>query len=167
MSEDDGFERFSVYGFSIDYPKKCRVEFNPKSRHGSGDVVFHFPDRIKAYLSWGSLDKAIANFQTVEKHADNSINVMKKARNVRNFENVARDTLTVNRHNGVYSLVKLQEVSLGFYGRSRTVGREACAVHVHCPESSRYFVVYVIFFSEGGAEYEKTLLTMASSLKCH
>ena len=38
MMEKD-FERFSVYGFSIDYPKDARIEFNPKARRGEGYIV--------------------------------------------------------------------------------------------------------------------------------
>ena len=56
------FETFSVYSFSIDYPPVCRVEFNPKSRREAGDIVFHFPDKEKLFLSWGNLEKAQKKF---------------------------------------------------------------------------------------------------------
>jgi hypothetical protein len=54
--EKRNFEKFSVYNFSLDYPPVCRIEFNPKSRHESGDVVFHFPDKEKVFVTWGSLE---------------------------------------------------------------------------------------------------------------
>ena len=52
-------EPFSAYGFSIQYPMVCRVEFNPKSLRGKGDVVFHFPDREKLFVTWGNLAAAL------------------------------------------------------------------------------------------------------------
>lgn len=167
MPEGDGFERFSVYGFSIDYPKKCRIEFNPKNRRESGDVVFHFPDRVKAYVSWGELDRSNVNFQTVDKHAEHNLENIRKARNIKNFENLGKDTVKVNTHKALYNLVRLEEISLGFFGRSRAISRKTCSVHLHCSASSRYFVVYVLFPGESAEAYGKTVLTMASSLKCH
>ena len=61
----EGFETFSVYNFSVDYPAVCRIEFNPKSRREAGDIVFHFPDREKVFLTWGKLEDAQKKFPTV------------------------------------------------------------------------------------------------------
>lgn len=165
MEED--FERFSIYGFSIDYPKDCRLEFNPKSRRGAGDVVFHFPDKVKIFLSWGDLEKAAKSFHTVEEHADHSLNAVKKAGNVKKFERVSRDTLSLHSHKGVYSRVRLEEMTVGFFSGRKSVPRDAYSVHVHCQDSSRFFVIYALV--SGGTEdgYEKTLMTMANSLNCH
>ncbi len=161
------FERFSIYGFSIDYPKECRVEFNPKSRREAGDVVFHFPDRVKTFLSWGELEKATKNFQTVEGHAEHSLDAVKKSRNVKNFERVTHDSMTVNSHAGAFNRVKLEEVTVGFLPRKRAAPQEAYSVHVHCPESGRYFVVYTMIPSDSEGQYGTALTKMAKSLKCH
>lgn len=165
MTKD--FERFSVYGFSIDYPNVCRVEFNPKSRREAGDIVFHFPDKVKTFLSWGELEKATKNFQTVEKHAEHSLETMKKSGNVKNFVRVSHDSITVHSHKGAFNRVRLEEVTVGFFTGKRTAPRETYSVHVHCPGSSRYFVVYTMIPSNMEMEYEKSLMTMANSLKCH
>jgi hypothetical protein len=161
------FERFSVYGFSIDYPRVCRVEFNPKSRREAGDVVFHFPDRVKTFLSWGELEKATKNFQTVEKHAEHSLDTVKKSGNVKNFVRVSHDSITVNSHTGAFNRVKLDEVAVGFFTGKRAAPRETYSVHVHCPESGRYFVVYTMIPSNSEGEYGAALTKMANSLKCH
>jgi len=164
---EQNFERFSVYGFSIDYPKDTRLEFNPKSRRGEGDVVFHFRDKMKIFLSWGNLEKAAKTFGTVEKHADHGLNRVKKARNVKNFELVSHDSLRINSHDGLYNRAKFEEVAVGFLIGNRKNPREAHSVHVHCAESSRYFVVYALFPIGGTTDYERTFVKMAKALKCH
>ncbi len=161
------FERFSIYGFSIDYPKDCRLEFNPKSRRDAGDVVFHFPDKMKMFLSWGDLEKATKSFQTVEEHAEHSLDSVKKSGNVKNLERVSRDSLSIHSHKGAYNRVRLEEITVGFFTGKKKVPRDAYSVHVHCPDSSRYFVIYTLIPAGTVEEYEKTLMTMANSLNCH
>lgn len=161
------FERFSIYGFSIDYPKDSRVEFNPKSRRNGGDIVFHFPDKMKIFLSWGELEKVQKNFQTVEQHAEHSLNTIKKSGNVKRFERVSQDSRRIHSHSGAYNRVKLEEMTVGFLTGKKGMPREAYSVHLHCPESSRYFVIYTLIPGGGGVQYEGTLLTMADSLTCH
>ena len=165
MNEE--FENFSIYGFSINYPKECRVEFNPKSRRESGDVVFHFPERNKIFLSWGDLEKATKRFQTIEAHAENSLETVKKTGNVRNFEKVSSDTVNVRSHKAAYNHVRLEEMTAGFFTGGRAVPRDACSVHVHCPDSSRYFVIYALFPHESVEKQEKAFMAVTKSLKCH
>jgi len=89
---------FSVYNFSIGYPRECRVEFNPKSRREAGDIIFHFPDREKVLLSWGDLEKAKKKFETAEKQAEHSLQVIKNSRNVKKAERLWTDILSLNKH---------------------------------------------------------------------
>ena len=162
----DGFERFSVYGFSIDYVRGSRVEFNPKSREVEGDVAFHFPEKVKVFLSWGDLEKA-AGFQTVGNHVDHSLSKVKSAANVRNFEEISRSKIQIRSHEAVYTRARFDEIIVGLLsGRSRKP-REGHSVHLHCPKSERYFVVYGILPKEGTYSYEETFQKMAKSLKCH
>ncbi len=160
------FEHFSIYGFSIEYPKDSRVEFNPKSRRVEGDIVFHFPDRVKIFLSWGDLEKA-SKFPTVQEHADHSLQRIKKAGNVKNFERISHDSITINSHDGAYNRAKFEEVSVGFLSGRRRNPREANSVHVHCPESSRYFVIYALLPAGGTYDYDRTFTKMANTLQCH
>jgi hypothetical protein len=167
LSIDEGFEKFSVYGFSIVYPKECRVEFNYKSMRTAGDVIFHFPNELKVFLSWGELDRATKSYETVEKQAEHSVDVLRKTRSVKNLERLAQDSLDVNRHRGVFTRVTLVEVSPNLLITSRSSRREAVSVHVHCPESARYFVIYSMLPENNAAYYAKTLTSMAVSLMCH
>ena len=160
------FERFSIYGFSIMCPNDCRLELTTKTRRESGTVTFHFPDKVRIFLSWGELRKALKKFQTVEEHAEHSLSVVKKGGNVKNFERVSQDSLSICSHRGVYNHVELEEVSASLFAGSRRTPRLAYSVHVHCPSSSRYFVIYTLLPGTE-AEYEKIVMAMANSLICH
>ncbi len=164
---NEGFENFSVYKFSIDYPAVCRVEFNPKSRREKGDVVFHFPDREKVFLSWGALEAAQKKFQTVEAQAEHSIKTVKKSQNVKNLERVKQDTMEVNSHKAAYNRMKLDEMPAGFFPGKRVTKHEAHSLHLHCENMSRYFVIYTMLSPNAPADFEELFLKMIGSFKCH
>ena len=165
---DDNFERFSVYNFSIDYPPVCRVEFNPKSRREAGDIVFHFPDKEKVFLSWGDLEKAEKKFATAEKQAEHSLQVVKKSGNVKKMEKLSSDSLTLNSHTAAYNRVRLDEQSAGLFPGKKTVPHEAYSIHLHCDKSSRYFVVYTMLSPRAPEDFgDAIFMVMAKSFKCH
>jgi hypothetical protein len=161
----DPFENFSIYGFTVDYPEECRVEFNAKSRRESGDVVFHFPDKARIFLSWGELEKVSKRFKSTEDHAEYSLDAMKKGKNVKNFERVSRDTLDL--HKGAVNRVRFDESAPGLFARSKTIPREAYSVHVHCEKSKRYFVLYTMTLSNSEGAYDRIMGSMKNSFKCH
>jgi hypothetical protein len=167
LPNESSLERFSVYGFSIDYPAVCRVEINPKSLREIGDIVFHFPDREKVFLSWGQLAKAREKFQTIEAQADHAIDVIRKARNIKNFQMISQDSLDINSHEALYKSIQVEEILTGFLGGMKTIRRKAYSLHVHCDRSSRYFVVYVFLTANAPDAFDKVFRTMISSIKCH
>jgi hypothetical protein len=164
------FEKFSVYRFSIVYPPVCRVEFNPKSRRESGDIVFHFPDREKIYISWGDLTVAKARFQTPQNHAEHNIKTIMKGRNVsgKDSERIAQDSLEINTHTAAYNSIKLGEIPPGvFFSKKRVVIRRAYSVNLFCEESSRYFVIYTLLSPNAPEDFGDLLLAMVRSFTCH
>jgi len=160
------FEKFAVYKFSIDYPTVCRIEFNPKTRREAGDIVFHFPDREKVFLSWGDLQKALKKFPTAQEQAEHSIGSVKKSGNVRNLQKISQDSLTINTHRAALNRVKLEEIGPGFFSR-RTVPHEAYSVHLHCNESSRYFAIYTMLSAQAPEDFEELFMSMVNSFRCH
>ena len=162
------FEKFSVYNFSIEYPPVCRVEFNPKSRREAGDIVFHFPDREKIFLSWGNLDKAEKKFESAEKQAEHSLQVVKKSGNVRKMEKLQSDTMTLNSHKAAYNRVRLDEQPAGLFMGKRTVPHDAFSIHLHCDKSSRYFVIYTMLSPRAPEDFGDAIFkVMVNSFKCH
>jgi len=165
---DETFERFSVYSFSIGYPPVCRVEFNPKSRREAGDIVFHFPDREKVFLSWGKLDKAEKKFETAEKQAEHSLQVVKKSGNVKKMEKLESDSMTLNSHQAAYNRVRLDEQPPGLFMGKRTVPHDAYSIHLHCDKSSRYFVIYTMLSPRAPEDFGDAIFkVMANSFRCH
>jgi hypothetical protein len=165
----ESFERFSIYGFALDYPEACRVEFNAKNRRESGDVAFHFPspDRVRIFLSWGELEKVTKRFKTTQEHAEYSLNAMKQGKNVKNFELVSRDSLGSQVHRGTVNKVKFDEMTTGMFFGKRGIPREAYSLHVHCENSNRYFVLYSMAPSSVEGRYDKIMAKMRDSFKCH
>lgn len=165
--ESVAFERFSVYKFGIDYPSVCKIEFNPKSRREGGDVVFHFPDREKMFLSWGDLEKAQKKFGTAEEQAEHSLKVVTKGGSVKKMEKLWCDTLSISSHEAAYNRVKLDEVPRGIFPSKRTISHETHSIHLHCDKSSRYFVIYSMLSPNAPEDFGNLLMTMAKSFKCH
>ena len=166
--EDASLERFSIYGFSIDYPPVCWFEFSPKSRREKGDMVIHFPDKEKLFLSWGDLGTVQKNFQTVKGQADHSIKAMMKSRNVAKVERIVDTSLKINSHEAVFNQVRFGELSvpLGF-GRTKATKYLACSIHIHCSESARYFVVYAILSPNAPKDFDELFVRMVKSFTCH
>jgi hypothetical protein len=161
-------ERFSVYRFSIDYPFVCRFEFNPKTRREKGDIVIHFPDKQKVFLSWGDLSVVLKKFQSAKDFANHSIKSMAKSRNVGKTERVSDSSLTVNSHEAFYNMVRFHETApMGFFSRGRTSARTTCSVHLYCPISSRYFVIYALLSAAAPEDFDKLFLRMVESFRCH
>jgi hypothetical protein len=162
-----GFEKFSVYGFSINYPAVCRVEFNPKSKREVGDVVFHFPGKEKIFVSWGELEKARKKFATVEAQAEHSLKVIAARREVKNLQRTRQEVLNVNSHKAQYVGIQLDEIKSSLLGSERGIVRKAYSLHVHCDDSSRYFVIYTLPPADAPADFGDLMLKMVKSFKCH
>jgi len=160
------YEKFRMYGFSIDYPQECQVEFNSKSRREAGDVVFRFPENVRIFLSWGELDKVTKRFNSAEEHANYSLDAMKKGKNVTNFERVSRDTIPMHSHKGYLNRVKFDEKGIKFLPGSKDVPREAYSLHVHCDDSKRYFVLYTMM-PANEVRFSRIMESMRESFKCH
>jgi len=167
MASKSDFENFSMYGFTIDYPSSCRVQFNSKSRRESGDVGFTFPDSVKVFLSWGELGKVTKRFATADEHASYSLDAMKKGKNVKNFERVSQDSISLHDHKTSVNKVKFDEKALKIFGRGKDIPREAYSLHVHCDKSNRYFVLYAMAPAGGDVRYERIMETMRDSFNCH
>jgi hypothetical protein len=167
MALQSNFENFSMYGFAIDYPDACRVEFNSKSRREAGDVAFKFPDSAKIFLSWGELEKVSKRFGSAEEHADYSLDMMKKGKHVTNFERISRDTISMHTHKSSLNKVRFDEKTLKVFGRGKDLPREAYSLHVHCDKSNRYFVLYTMAPADSEGRVGRIIESMRESFHCH
>jgi hypothetical protein len=166
LAKED-LDTFSVYSFSIGYPRLCRLEFNPKSRWESGDVVFHFPDHEKVFLSWGKLEAARKKFATVEEQAMQSLIALGKSRQVRGFETITADSFKINTHRAAYNRVKVEKIPSTLFPGKATTEHQALSLHLHCESSSRYFVVYAVLSPKAPEDLAELFLAMVRSFRCH
>jgi hypothetical protein len=160
-------EKFAVYKFSMDYPDVCRFEFNPKTRREKGDIVIHFPEKEKVFLSWGQLSVVTKKYPTADLFANHSIKSMGKSRNVAKTVKLDDKPLKVNSHEAFYNKVQFHETAMGFFGKGRTNIRTTCSVHFYCPNSSRYYVIYALLTPNAPEDFDALFLDMVDSFTCH
>jgi hypothetical protein len=152
----------------MEYPSVCRFEFNPKTKREKGDIVIHFPDREKIFVSWGQLSLVTKKYPTAEAFANHGIKSMAKSRNIAKSDKIEEKPMTVNSHNATYNKVQFHEsVGMSLFGKGRTNVRTTCSAHLYCPESSRYFVIYALLTPNAPEDFDKLFLEMVDSFRCH
>jgi hypothetical protein len=158
-------ETLMIYGFSFEYPGQAKLEFNPKFKREGGDVAIKLTGEYNTFVSWGNLEKIREKFSDVNKHAIYSIeNVRKSSQGkVTNIEN--RD-VTVNGHTAAYNHVRIDVPRRGLFG-GRSQSQEIHSLHIHCPESGRYFVIYGSAIPERSEPQGRTVMKLLESFRCH
>src|SRR5271163_1757906 len=71
-------DSLKIYGFSFEFPKDRKLEFNPKFKRTDGDVAVKTPDKAVVFVSWGELEKVVKKAPGVEDHAKFSLDRVKK-----------------------------------------------------------------------------------------
>jgi hypothetical protein len=82
---------------------------------------------------------------------------------VTNIEN--RD-VTVNGHTAAYNHVRIDVPRRGLFG-GRSQSQEIHSLHIHCPESGRYFVIYGSAIPERSEPQGRTVMKLLESFRCH
>jgi len=158
-------ERFALYGFEVMIPTDWRVELNPKSTRKKGDVAFQSQKGNRVFVSWGSLDEA-KRFKTLEEHRDGSLNQVKKGTDVKSLDISDLRETQICGHRALVSHVSA-EIRVGMMGRNVT-GRDIWSIHLHCPNSSRFYVLFSM--ERDPAEFEdmgSVFDSFAKTIVCH
>ncbi len=149
----------------MDYPVSCTVEFNPRSKRTEGDVVLKSSDGYKVFVSWGPMEK-VAKFRDAAAHANYSLERIGKSGEAK-IKDVRHEFRRVNGHEAAFTDVKLDLIKRGiFFNKTRTP-QEVRSLHVHCPSSSRYFVIYGPGYLGSSLHQREAVERMIGSFKCH
>ena len=165
MQSQTRYERLEAYGFGVDYPLDCIIEFNPKSNRSHGDIALKSPGGYKLFVSWGELDK-VKKLNGVEGHADYSIQRIKGSREAK-IEDVRKDTMNVNGHRASFRDVSLEILKRGIFFNTTKTAQQVRSMHLHCDVSSRYFVIYGPATSENSGKQFDVISKMVHSFVCH
>jgi hypothetical protein len=160
-----GYERLEAYGFGVDYPFDCVIEFNPKSTRARGDVALKSPNGYKLFLSWGELEK-VKKLNGVNGHADYSIERIKGSREAK-VTDVRKDTFNVNGHRAAFRDADVELIRRGMFFNTTKTMQRVRSLHLHCDASSRYFVIYGPVASERQDEQSEVIDRMVKSFICH
>lgn len=104
MSE---YEPFCLYGFRTVYPVTWKIELDPKLERSEGNVTFKSPEKANIVVSWGPLEKAKKKYSSLEQHARDSINRVKKDPKVKKVELVQTKDIKVNSHKAIFSHTRI------------------------------------------------------------
>lgn len=157
-------DSLTIYGFSFQYPKSRKLEFNPKFKRSDGDVAVKAPDKSVVFVSWGELEKISKKAPTVEKHSEFSLDRVKKSVQGK-MNSIEHKEIDVNGHRALYNNVKIQVPKRGLFGRAQE--QEVASVHLHCDRSKRYFVIYATSNPENIADQKRTMEGITETLRCH
>ena len=134
-------EKFSAYGLGLDIPDDWRIEFNPKNTREKGDVAFHSPHNNVLFVSWGKLEAAQHRFKTLEQQRDESVKRVRRNPNIQKAEVESSSKEQVSGHEAILSKMVAQR-RRGFMSRRDDPAHDIWLLHLHCPQSSRFYVVY-------------------------
>lgn len=155
-----------MYGFEISIPNDWRIEVNSKSTRERGDVAFHSKLGNRFFISWGNLADVQKRFKSLEEHRDRNVKQISRGPDVKNVKMVDSHEEQIRGHTALFSYVAI-DVKAGMISR-RTYERELWSLHLHCPDSLRYYVVYCLL--RDPSEYEEfpaIFNSVAKSLTCH
>jgi len=166
MSE---YEFFRIYGFRTVYPVDWKVELDPKSERSEGDVTFKSPEKTHIVVSWGSLEKAKEKHSSLEEHARDSVNRIKKDRKIEKVELIQTKNVKVNSHKAIFSHIRIvfSVRKLLPFGKGKTHEREVRSLHFYCKPSMRYFVVYGVTASDKSVQQGRIFENIIESFGCH
>ena len=133
------YQRFCAYGFGLDYPKGWRISFGKKFSRSNGYVVIESKlNRI--FASWGRLQSIPEGYRSPQAHSKASLSKLAKARNPREIHLLARSDLNVNGHNAAFAHFSIDRSGMLLQKANK---REIRSIHVHCPDSDRFFILYL------------------------
>ena len=160
-------ELVAFYGFSAKIPNDARIEFNPKSRREKGDLVFHLQGGYKVFLSWGQLQDARKRFKTAAEQAKESVERSVKSSMAKLDGEPHTENLKIRDHDAVYTRARMWSERGAFLMGKRRITQDTIALHLHCEDSDRYYVVYAFGRPEVSDEIRRNFEPIMRSLKCH
>jgi hypothetical protein len=155
-----------IYGFSFDFPVANKLEFDPKFTREEGSLAIKSPSKLVVFVSWGDLRKVVNKLPTPKEHAKFSMERAARAARGRLTILEQKETMT-NGHLGAYNHFKVETSGSPLGGRGRS--QEMESLHLHCENSSRYYVIYISLAPDRTRDpgRDDALWTVINTFKCH
>jgi hypothetical protein len=155
-----------IYGFSFDFPVTNKLEFDPKFTREEGSVAIKSPSKLVVFVSWGDLRKVVNKLPTPEEHSKFSMERAARVARGRLTILEQRET-TTNGHLGAYNHFKVETSGMPLGGRGQS--QEMESLHLHCRNSSRYYIIYVSLAPDRTKDSgrDDALWTVINTFKCH
>jgi hypothetical protein len=109
--------------------------------------------------------KKVAKFRDVDAHADYSLERIKGSREAKILD-VKRERRRANGHPASFNQVKL-ELKRGIFFNQTKTSQEVRSLHLHCENTSRYFVIYGPATPLQSEKQGEVITKMIQSFVCH
>ena len=160
------FERLTLYGFSLIYPKDWVVSIDEKSSREDGLLRIRFGNEATVNIVWGPLEKIKSKLPSPKEHAEYALKRIRREGDVVRAELLSVDRVDTELHEAYIAHSRIAREFGAFLMRRYTV-QEMLSLHVYCEESGRFFVVYGITGQTLFPEYEDTIRKILLSFRCH
>jgi len=164
--ESPEFERLTLYGFSLMYPKDWVVSIDEKSSRKSGFLRIRVGTEAMINVVWGPLEKMKEKLPSPKDHAEYALKRIKREGDVTDVELLSVERADTDLHEAYIAHSKVTRI-FGAFLMYKYIEQEMLSLHVYCEESGRFFVVYGITGPTLFPEYEETIRKILLSFRCH
>ena len=164
--ESPEFERLTLYGFSLMYPKDWVISIDEKSSRESGFLRIRLGTEAMINVVWGPLEKMKEKLPSPKDHAEYALKRIKREGDVMKVKLLSVERADTDLHEAYIAHSKVTRV-FGAFLMYKYIEQEMLSLHVYCEESGRFFVVYGITGSTLFPEYEETIRKILLSFRCH
>ena len=160
------FERLTLYGFSLIYPKGWVVSIDEKSSREDGSLRIRLGTEAMINVVWGPLDKIKEKLPSPKDHAEYALKRIKREGDVMKVKLLSVERADTDLHEAYIAHSRVTRV-FGAFLIYKYIEQEMLSLHVYCEESGRFFVVYGITGPSIFPEYEDILRKILLSFRCH
>ena len=158
------YEKFAMYGVSVDYPEESEIEFRGAIR-GSGEITFTIPEAVKAIVLWRPLNPVKKKAATPEGCCKEMLSKIGKTRGVLNVEVLEQKSFELNGHQAEHVYYEINAYQGGVF-KKRTIKLRGMATHLFCEETERHFSINSV--PTNNIEKQKeTFNRITESFRCH
>jgi len=154
--------KFAIYDFEMTLPNDFRVTVDKKSGYESGYINLASPAGAALNFVWENLDKHKSQFASVDAFVENSFNIMKKNKNVKEF-NSKKDFLKSEMEHEYlpheFSYTFKQPLSKG-------VSKKIIGLAMYDNHSNRFAIVYAQLNLDNAPKDEGSIKQMINSFEC-
>ncbi len=163
------FEDLTIYRLKINYLENWKVYFLSNVERSRGDIAFAPSDdkgkEWRIVLSWRPLEGAKRKYSSVDEQAKETINQLKKGRQVKSSQIISSKPREVNGHEASFYNLMVRYYKRGGLFKQMLSDCVIRFLLLHCRDSNRCIILYEE--SDYPVEEERIFEEVIQSFVCH